>query len=133
MFGSLDWNQDNLLDYQSINSTIYLNNKRSHHHHHHHRNNHNNYSSQHHTNTPRNHHHDDKDSNNDDDIDEDDSKSASIQYEHDAIVGMRPMRDRYLLITLSKMSAPIMQMFPELEGFTGMMMITMMMMMITMM
>ncbi len=127
MFGSLDWNQDNLLDYQSINSTIYLNNKRSHHHHHHHhRSNHNNYSSQHHTNTPHNHHHDDKDSNNDDDVDEDDSRSASIQYEHDAIVGMRPMRDRYLLITLSKMSAPIMQMFPELEGFTGMMMITMM-------
>jgi len=39
---------------------------------------------------------------------------------------MRPIRDRYLLITLSKMSAPIMQMFPELEGFTGIMMMKVM-------
>jgi len=127
MFGSLDWNQDNLLDYQSINTTIYLTNKRSYHH-----------QQQHHHQQHNRHHHQQQnyksklssetksssfDNQDDDDhvvVDDDVNGGGSSMYEHNAIQGLKPIRDRYLLITLSKMSAPIMQMFPELEGFTGM-------------
>jgi hypothetical protein len=33
--------------------------------------------------------------------------------------GLRPIRDRYLLGALSKMNAPILQMFPDLDGYTA--------------
>jgi len=39
--------------------------------------------------------------------------------EHSLVQGLKPMRDKYLLGVLAKMSAPIAQMFPELEGYTG--------------
>jgi hypothetical protein len=39
--------------------------------------------------------------------------------EHGLIQGLRPMRDKYLVLALQRMSAPIAQMFPELEGYTG--------------
>jgi len=115
MFGSLDWNQDDLLDYQSINSTIYLYNKRSHHPHHHQQHNQQIYKNNSNINGRNGNNNDNDDDNNG----VDDDAGSSIMSEHDAIQGMRPIRDRYLLITLSKMSAPIMQMFPELEGFTA--------------
>ena len=39
--------------------------------------------------------------------------------EHSLVHGLRPMRDKYLLVALHHMSAPIAQMFPELDGYTG--------------
>lgn len=35
------------------------------------------------------------------------------------VTGLKPLRDRYLITALNRMSAPIHQMFPELEGYTG--------------
>ena len=35
------------------------------------------------------------------------------------IIVPTPLRDRYLLSVLEKMNNPIVQMFPELEGYTG--------------
>jgi hypothetical protein len=34
--------------------------------------------------------------------------------------GLKPLRDRYLAGALSRMNAPVNQMFPEMEGYTGM-------------
>jgi hypothetical protein len=39
--------------------------------------------------------------------------------EHSLVAGLRPMRDKYLHLAFQRMSAPIAQMFPELEGYTG--------------
>jgi hypothetical protein len=39
--------------------------------------------------------------------------------DHSLVLGLKPMRDKFLLVALSRMSAPIAQMFPELEGYTG--------------
>ena len=39
--------------------------------------------------------------------------------EHSLVLGLKPMRDKYLIVVLSRMSAPIAQMFPELDGYTG--------------
>ena len=39
--------------------------------------------------------------------------------EHHLVLGLKPMRDKYLITALGRMSAPIAQMFPELEGYTG--------------
>ena len=39
--------------------------------------------------------------------------------EHSLVLGLKPMRDKYLVTALARMSAPIAQMFPELEGYTG--------------
>ena len=35
------------------------------------------------------------------------------------VQGLKPLRDKFLISALSGMSAPILQMFPELEGYTG--------------
>lgn len=45
--------------------------------------------------------------------------SSKESKEHSLVQGLKPMRDKYLLAVLAKMSAPIAQMFPELEGYTG--------------
>ncbi len=47
------------------------------------------------------------------------SSSNRESKEHSLVQGLKPMRDKYLLGVLAKMSAPIAQMFPELEGYTG--------------
>lgn len=39
--------------------------------------------------------------------------------EHHLVLGLKPMRDKYLITALGRMSAPIAQMFPELEGYTA--------------
>lgn len=39
--------------------------------------------------------------------------------EHSLVAGFKPMKDRFLLNSLNRMTAPIMQMFPEVEGYTG--------------
>jgi hypothetical protein len=48
-----------------------------------------------------------------------DRASIVLQQEHSLVSGLRPLRDKYLLAVLSRMSAPILQMFPELEGYTA--------------
>lgn len=39
--------------------------------------------------------------------------------EHNLVVGLKPIKDRFLLLSLGRMTAPIMQMFPEVEGYTA--------------
>ena len=35
------------------------------------------------------------------------------------VAGLRPFRDRYLVGVLGRMTQPILQMFPEVDGYTG--------------
>jgi hypothetical protein len=46
-------------------------------------------------------------------------RNSVREKEHCLVQGLRPMRDKYLVLALQRMSAPIAQMFPELEGYTG--------------
>ena len=39
--------------------------------------------------------------------------------EHTLVTGFKPIRDRYLINSFGRMTAPILQMFPELEGYTA--------------
>ena len=45
--------------------------------------------------------------------------SAVSGLEHNLVVGLKPIKDRFLLLSLARMTAPIMQMFPEVEGYTA--------------
>ena len=45
--------------------------------------------------------------------------SAVTGMEHNLVVGLKPIKDRFLLLSLGRMTAPIMQMFPEVEGYTA--------------
>jgi len=47
------------------------------------------------------------------------SSASRDPKEHSLVLGLKPMRDKYLVTALARMSAPIAQMFPELEGYTG--------------
>jgi hypothetical protein len=35
------------------------------------------------------------------------------------IAGLKPLKDRYLASTLARMTSPVLQMFPEMEGYTS--------------
>lgn len=39
--------------------------------------------------------------------------------EQGLVAGLKPIRDRYLAGVLNRMNAPILQMFPEMEGYSG--------------
>eukprot|EP00981_Chlorochromonas_danica_P014289 scaffold7730_cov173-Ochromonas_danica.AAC.4 len=39
--------------------------------------------------------------------------------DHDLLEGLRPLKDRFLAYALERMNAPILQMFPEVEGYTA--------------
>ena len=41
------------------------------------------------------------------------------QAEGGLVGGLKPLRDRYLTGSLSRMTGPVLQMFPEMEGYTG--------------
>ena len=45
--------------------------------------------------------------------------NRDVYSEHNLVAGLKPMKDRYLLVSLNRMTAPILQMFPEVEGYTG--------------
>lgn len=47
------------------------------------------------------------------------SNSNSDEIETGLISGLRPIRDRYLFDSLNRMIAPVLQMFPEMEGYTA--------------
>eukprot|EP01038_Epipyxis_sp_PR26KG_P011157 gene11157-14969_t len=47
------------------------------------------------------------------------TKNDNEQIDHDLITGLKPLRDRYLINVLNRMTGPIMQMFPEMEGYTA--------------
>lgn len=46
------------------------------------------------------------------------SKSAAGA-DHELLEGLRPLKDRYLAYSLERMNMPILQMFPEVEGYTA--------------
>ena len=60
----------------------------------------------------------------DDEDDEDHIAEAENKYLQQAegglVGGLKPLRDRYLTGSLSRMTGPVLQMFPEMEGYTGM-------------
>ena len=59
----------------------------------------------------------------DDEDDEDHIAEAENKYLQQAegglVGGLKPLRDRYLTGSLSRMTGPVLQMFPEMEGYTG--------------
>lgn len=135
MFGSLHWNQSNLLDYQQQHSLVESANKF----HMKQQQKHPNYQLKilsttipnKSTHSIKNNHQNilssvSIQSNNpivdinelEDDLSPSSTTSIALE-DHYLVQGLKPFRDRYLIISLSKMTAPIMQMFPELEGFTG--------------
>jgi hypothetical protein len=108
MFGSLQWSQDDLLNSVSAQSTR---------------------SRQPHTRSAHT-----KDRRGEGSAETEDASSARLDSqsqsageqllvrepkEHHLVLGLKPMRDKYLITALGRMSAPIAQMFPELEGYTG--------------
>jgi len=47
------------------------------------------------------------------------SGNNNDEIETGLLVGLRPIRDRYLFDSLNRMIAPVLQMFPEMEGYTA--------------
>ena len=45
--------------------------------------------------------------------------SAAASLEEGILPSLSPLRDRYLMAALSRMTAPVLQMFPEVEGYTA--------------
>lgn len=96
MFGSLEWTQLEL-----IQSSLPYNNR---------------------TNKSYNNHNYNHNLNNNKIIDVSngsDTNNIDNNEEIPLLLGLKPMRDTYLINVLGRMTGPVMQMFPEIEGYTG--------------
>jgi hypothetical protein len=45
--------------------------------------------------------------------------NGNNSYETGLIAGLKPLKDRYLINCLNRMSGPVLQMFPEMDGYTA--------------